>query len=148
MNALIGRLGHGDYIIVCDAGFAVPLGVNKIDLAVEKDSPNILRILELLNDELFIEKINVPKEMKEYNPKLFERIQQLYSNLIIEFGEVPYKVVSEEIAKTAKAVIRTGSFEPFGEIVLFAAVNAEEWFLRDGVKIPEHYKERLRKSLQ
>jgi D-ribose pyranase len=143
LNALIGRLGHGDHFIVSDAGFAIPRGLKRIDLAIEKDSPSILRILDLLNEELYIEKVGIAEEMREYNPKLFDRIMKLYSNIMIEFETVPYKMISGEIAKTAKAIVRTGSFEPFGEIVIYPAVNAEEWFLRDGVKIPENYKKRL-----
>ena len=39
--ALIGELGHGDVIIVCDAGFAIPNETWRIELALEKDSLSV-----------------------------------------------------------------------------------------------------------
>ena len=44
LNELIGRLDHGDNVIVSDAGFAISQGVKRIDFGIEKDSPNIVRI--------------------------------------------------------------------------------------------------------
>jgi len=141
--ALIGELGHGDVIIVCDAGFAIPKDVRRIELAVEKDSPTVLRILELLKEELIIERYALAEEMQEVNPVMLGKYQALYEGTTIQCDLIPHSELSGEIAKNAKAIIRTGSFQPYGSIALYPAIDALEWYKAEGVKVPEFYKDRV-----
>ena len=143
--ALIGELGHGDVIIVCDAGFAIPQGVRRIELAVEKDCPTVLRILELLKEELIIERYVLAEEMQEVNPVMLGKYQALYSGTTIKCEFVPHAQLAGEIAANAKAIIRTGSFQPYGSIALYPAIDAVEWYKAEGVKVPEFYKDRVTK---
>ena len=46
--SLVARSGHMDEIIVCDAGFPIPLGVETIDLALSAGHPDVLEVLEEL----------------------------------------------------------------------------------------------------
>ncbi len=141
--ALIGELGHGDRIIVCDAGFAIPREVRRIELAVEKDCPSVLRILELLKEELIIEKYVVAEEMKEVNPVMLRNYQALYADSTIQGEFVRHEVLAGEMARSAKAIIRTGSFQPYGSIVLYPAIDAPVWYQTEGVQVPEFYKNRV-----
>ena len=45
LNQAIAAMGHGDYLIVCDAGFPIPSEVPRIDLAVIPDLPDIETVL-------------------------------------------------------------------------------------------------------
>lgn len=141
--ALIGELGHGDVIIVSDAGFAIPKNARRIELAVEKDSPTVLRILELLKEELIIERYALAEEMKEVNPVMLKKYQDVYANSTIVGEFVPHSMLSGEIASKAKAVIRTGSFQPYGSIALYPAIDAVEWYKAEGVQVPEFYRDRV-----
>ncbi|GHU61405.1 D-ribose pyranase [Clostridia bacterium] len=143
--ALIGSLGHGDVIIVCDAGFAIPKDVPRIELAIEKNVPKSERILELLQAELIIEKYELAEEMKEVNPVQLQKYREIYTDTTIVEAFVPHAKLSGEIAQKAKAVIRTGSFQPYGSIALYPAIDAVEWYKAEGVAVPEFYRERLSK---
>ena len=39
LNHAIASMGHGDFILVCDAGFPIPNDAWRIDLALTKDVP-------------------------------------------------------------------------------------------------------------
>ncbi len=141
--ALIGELGHGDVIIVCDAGFAIPNETWRIELALEKDSPTVLRVLELLKDELIIEKFAVAEEMKDVNPVMLGKYEDLYAGTTIKEEFIPHAKLAGELARQAKAVIRTGSFQPYGSIALYPAIDAPVWYQAEGVTVPEFYKDRV-----
>lgn len=141
--ALIGELGHGDVIIVCDAGFAVPKGTRRVELAIEKDCPTILQILGLLKEELIIEKYTLAEEMKEVNPVMLAKYRELYGDSTIKEEFVMHEQLAGGLAEKAKAVIRTGSFQPYGSIALYPAIDAVEWYKAQGVQVPEFYKDRV-----
>jgi D-ribose pyranose/furanose isomerase RbsD len=143
--ALIGSVGHGDTIIVCDAGFAVPKDVWRIELALERDVPTVERVLELLNDELIIEKYAVAEEMKDVNPVQLQKYRAVYAGKMIEEAFVPHERLSGAIANGAKAIVRTGAFQPYASIVIYPAIDAVEWYKAEGVAVPEFYRERLEK---
>jgi D-ribose pyranase len=141
--AIIGELGHGDIIIISDAGLAIPNHVKRIELAIEKDCPTVLRILELLKEELIIEKYVLAEEIKDVNPIALQRYNSLYENTTIKCEFVPHEQLSGVLASQAKAIIRTGSFSPYGSIALYPAIDAPEWYMAEGVKVPEFYKDRV-----
>lgn len=141
--ALIAELGHGDVIVVCDAGFAIPKGTKRIELAVEKDCPTVLRILELLREELIIERYALADEIREVNPVMLRKYREVYAGLKVQETFVPHEKLAGEIAERAKAVIRTGSFQPYGSITLYPAIDAPEWYRAEGVKAPEFYRGRV-----
>ena len=41
LNHAIASMGHGDLMIVCDAGFPIPDDVWRIDLAITRDVPDL-----------------------------------------------------------------------------------------------------------
>jgi D-ribose pyranase len=141
--ALIGELGHGDVIVVCDAGFAIPKDVRRIEMAVEKDCPTVLRILELLKEELIIERYTLAEEMKEVNPVMLRKYRQLYEGTGIKEEFVMHEQLAGALAKSAKAVIRTGAFQPYGSIALYPAIDAPLWYQAEGVQVPEFYRDRV-----
>ena len=48
LNHAIASMGHGDLMIVCDAGFPIPDTAWRIDLAIEKDLPDLGQVLSLI----------------------------------------------------------------------------------------------------
>jgi len=112
-------LGHTDQIIICDAGFPIPQEVRRIDLALEKGLPSFLDTLRVILKELCVEKIIVEKETKEVSPKRYEEIMQFLPNVKVEvISHVEFK----ERSKNVKAIIRTGEFTPYSNLILIAGV--------------------------
>jgi len=119
ISDVIASLGHTDEIIICDAGFPIPQGVRRIDLALEKGLPSFLDTLRVILKELYVEKIVVEKETKDISPKRYEEIMQFFPNVEVEvISHVEFK----ERSKNVKAIIRTGEFTPYSNLILIAGV--------------------------
>jgi D-ribose pyranase len=119
ISDVIAGLGHTDQIIICDAGFPIPQEVRRIDLALEKGLPSFLDTLRVILKELCVEKIIVEKETKEVSPKRYEEIIELFPNVEVEV--IPH-VEFKEKSKNVKAIIRTGEFTPYSNLMLISGV--------------------------
>jgi D-ribose pyranase len=119
ISDVIAGLGHTDKIIICDAGFPIPQEVRRIDLALEKGLPSFLDTLRVISKELCVEKIIVEKETKEVSPKRYEEIIELFPNVEVEV--IPH-VEFKEKSKNVKAIIRTGEFTPYSNLMLISGV--------------------------
>jgi simple sugar transport system permease protein/D-ribose pyranase len=47
------------------------------------------------------------------------------------------------MAAKAKVIVRTGAFDPWGNILLYSGVDAPVWFSKPGLKVPEVYQKRV-----
>ena len=43
LNQALAAMGHGDLMIVCDAGFPIPTQASRVDLAIVADVPDLER---------------------------------------------------------------------------------------------------------
>ena len=119
VSAVIASLGHTDMLVVCDAGFPVPSSVRRIDLAVTANIPPFLKTLETILTELEVEKIIVADETREVNPDLFKQIEGLFPGLSMD--TVPH-IKFKEVARDARAAVRTGEFTAYANIILVCGV--------------------------
>jgi D-ribose pyranase len=116
--ALLSRLGHTQKICICDAGFPIPKDSLCIDLAITKNMPEIVFILELVHKYLIIEEGIAAFETKDHNP-----------NFINFINNTPYPIsyLSHEdfkkLSKECIAFIRTGECTPYANIILSAGVS-------------------------
>jgi D-ribose pyranase len=112
-------MGHLDMLVIADAGLPIPWETNRIDLALKKGVPGFLETLEVVLDELKLETAVIAEEIYSASPKMAEDIEEL-------LGEIPIRKISHEefkrITKNAKAVIRTGEFTPYANVILVAGV--------------------------
>jgi D-ribose pyranose/furanose isomerase RbsD len=141
LSEAIAGLGHGDLLVVCDAGYPIPRQANRIDLAVTQNLPELRPVLSLIKAELIAERVVVAAEMKEFNPLLFKWLQENFADA--EFDLIPHSEMLGSIPLRAKAIVRTGAFDPWGNIGLSCGVDAPRWFAREGVKTPDEYRERI-----
>ena len=115
-----GSLGHTDQIVVCDAGLPIPLAVERIDLAVVRNLPRFLDVLRPVLAEIVVEKIILAREIQDASPQLLDQIRQLA-------GSIPISFVSHEqfkgLTRGAKAIIRTGEFKPYSNVILQSGVD-------------------------
>lgn len=140
LNDALSAMGHGDLIIISDAGFPIPEG-KRIDLAIEADTPTITEILELLVSDFIYERVIVAKEQKDYNPNLFARIDSICDRCDIETVDHEHLITSYR--EQAKFIVRTGAFEPWGNVILCSGVDAPLWFEKPGTIAPDYYQQRV-----
>lgn len=141
LNEAIASMGHGDWLIVCDAGFPIPEGVRRIDLAVTQDVPDLETVLSLIAEDFIAEKVYFAEELAACNAPLRAKIQRIFSG--IELATFPHEKILSEIAKQAKAIVRTGAFDPWGNVILQSGVDLPNWFNKPGVVVPDYYKDKL-----
>jgi D-ribose pyranase len=118
ISELVARLGHGDEIVISDYGLPVPPGVTQIDLAVKTGVPSFLDVLETMLSELVVEHWVVAKELQDTHPDYLGKIQ----HLLKPFPEFLAHEDFKKRCKQAKAIIRTGEWTPYANVILRAGV--------------------------
>ena len=129
LAGLVAGLGHTDCVMICDAGFPIPKGVEYVDLAMCEGIPSFIDCLNLLLSEAVFDEITIAQEMLEHNPETFGYILGMFKahkrNVIPQTEFLP-------MAENAKFIIRTGELKPYSNIYLYSASGVEK-FNRDYV---------------
>lgn len=142
LSKAIALMGHGDLFMVCDAGFPIPLDRWRIDLAITHNLPDLYTVLDLVLSELTVERVLYADLVSEYNPPLLQRLQEMFEGTGAEMEPVANERVMGELPRTAKVIVRTGAFNPWGNIGLVCGTVPDEWFALPGTVMPEAYRER------
>jgi D-ribose pyranase len=115
LSHLLASTGHTDYFTICDRGYPVPVGPERIDLALVEGIPTVLDVLRAVADEWHLDRVVIAQEMTEVSP---QRVEELRAIL----GEVPLQVMShlelKRLSQTAKATVRTGDTTPYANIIV------------------------------
>lgn len=119
ISAVIAGLGHTDTVVIADAGLPIPGGPQRIDLALTGGIPAFLDTLRVVLSEMQVERAIVASEMLEVSPAVYQAVKTLLGNIPIE--TVPHQEFKEQ-TRSAQAVIRTGEFTPYANIILAAGV--------------------------
>ena len=146
LNSALASLGHGDMLIVSDVGFPIPTTVTRIDMAIAPDLPDLRTMLSLLSQELFTEKVVIAAEMEEFNRPLYTWLREHFAG--VEFETRPHTEMLGSVAASAKAIVRTGAFDPWGNIGLVSGVDVARFFtsggkVKEGIVVPDYYRERF-----
>lgn len=128
ISYVISKMGHTDSLTIGDCGLPVPDAVKRIDLAVTKGIPEFISVLSAVLDELSIEKVILASEIINSSPamhgQILDKIKEAEKSEKRTI-EIEY-VAHEEFKKrteNSKAVIRTGEFKPFSNIILISGVT-------------------------
>jgi D-ribose pyranase len=127
---VVAEQGHQDLLMVVDAGFAIPSGVETIDISLSENKPVVLDVLAELRKFYSVEKMILANQTKETNPTLFNRISTIWGN-DIEVEVVDHSEL-KQISKTVKAIVRTGDFTAYGNVVLVSGAG-DRWFCENKV---------------
>ena len=119
ISSVIAGLGHMDTLVVADAGLPIPQETQRIDLALVEGIPGFLDTLRAVLMEMKVERAIVAAEMPERSPGIYEAVKGLLGDVPIE--AVPHFAFKEQ-TRSARAVIRTGEFTPYANIILVAGV--------------------------
>jgi len=133
---LIARLGHGDMLAVTDRGFPFPRHqyTECIDLSIGRNLPKVVDVVEIILQELEIEKVIIANETKTVSPSIYDKFKFILSkkknkgNAIfeeniphIEFKNLVLNGALE--GKEVKGFVKTGEFTPYANIILISGVD-------------------------
>jgi D-ribose pyranase len=123
LSRVIATLGHGDVIVIGDAGMPVPPGVECIDLALTHGVPDFASTLRVILSEMQVESHFLAEETVTRQPPALEEIQRL--SAAGELGK--RQLISHEalkaLCKQARVQVRTGECQPYTNIALVAGVT-------------------------
>lgn len=123
LSERIASMGHKDRLVIADAGLPIPPGTTRIDLALTPGVPGFLKTLEVILSELQIEGAIIAEEMVQVSPDLFEELKILLPG--IQMTQVSHEKF-KELSASAHAVVRTGEFTSYANIILISGVNFPE----------------------
>ncbi len=120
---VIAALGHGEMLVLGDAGLPIPSGPGaplRIDLAVSPGTPSLAEVLKAVASELAIESTIIATEALANDGR---DLPPWYAN---QLQLTPRTVSHEEFKKlcaTSRAIIRTGECTPYANVILVAGVT-------------------------
>ncbi|MDH6591399.1 D-ribose pyranase [Variovorax sp. TBS-050B] len=119
LSQVIAALGHGDMLVIGDAGLPIPDGPRRIDLAVARGVPRLAEVLEAVLSEMQVEAVVIADEAL---PNSATQLPGWYPSSL---GLAPQTVSHEEFKRRsarARAIVRTGECTPYANIMLVAGV--------------------------
>jgi len=119
ISAVVAGLGHTDTVVIADAGLPIPPEPQRIDLALTEGIPTFLDTLRVVLTEMQVERAIVAAEMLQVSPAVYRAIKDLLGDIPIE--TVPHDTFKRQ-TNSARAVIRTGEFTAYANVILAAGV--------------------------
>ncbi|MBC9725170.1 D-ribose pyranase [Streptomyces sp. TRM68367] len=117
LSGALAELGHGDGVLVCDAGMPVPDGPRVVDLAFRAGVPSFAEVLDGLLTELVVEGATAASEVREANPAAAGLLEGCLPDLAL----VPHERL-KELSGGARLVVRTGEARPYANVLLRCGV--------------------------
>lgn len=127
----LATLGHGDVVLVTDAGFPIPKDANIVDLGLTAGTVDVLEILRTLRRHMFAEEVHFAPEVKTEYPSLYRDVQEIYTGSGASFVPAPHEELITEWAPRAKVVVRSGSLTAWANFAIVAATDPFNWYRDD-----------------
>lgn len=119
ISKVISELGHTDKIVICDSGLPIPAHIKRIDLALKQGVPTFMDCLTTVLQEMQVEEAFVALEMNEKSPGLKKEMELVLEGVTLhEVSHDELKALTHDV----KAIIRTGEFTPYANVILQAGV--------------------------
>lgn len=123
LSRLIASLGHGDLVVIGDAGLPVPPGVELIDLALTPGVPDFISTLSAVLSEMQVERHVLAQEIFVKTPPALAALERLNGEGVLgERQGLPHEEF-KLLTRQARAVVRTGECQPYTNIILIAGVT-------------------------
>ncbi|MEU5630194.1 D-ribose pyranase [Streptomyces rishiriensis] len=113
----LAELGHGDGVLVCDAGMPIPDGPRVVDLAFRAGVPSFEEVVDGLLAELVVEGATAAEEVREANPSAAGLLADRFASLTYVSHER-----LKELSAGARLVVRTGEARPYANVLLRCGV--------------------------
>ncbi|MFS8197278.1 D-ribose pyranase [Streptomyces sp. CWNU-52B] len=115
------ELGHGDGVLICDAGMPIPAGPagpRVVDLAFRAGVPSFAEVLEGLLDELVVEGATAAEEVRKANPQASALLSAHFPATLTHVSHEELKALSAG----ARLIVRTGEVRPYANVLLRCGV--------------------------
>lgn len=129
---VLAAAGHGDRIVLADAGLRVPLGARRVDVGLIAGVPTMAQVLAAVAHDLVVEAAEVATEFREWSPETHAGVVD-----VLGFEPVatrPHVELMADLAEHAYAYVKTGDCAAYSSVVLTCGVS----FLDDAIA---HYTE-------
>lgn len=121
LSHCLATLGHGDRLIIADAGLPIPPQVQRIDLAVSLGTPSLQAVLKAVLSEMQVERAIVAQEAL-VNDMLPDWYQMFIGHGLPKAVESVSHENFKKLSQQAKAIVRTGEATPYANIMLCSGV--------------------------
>ena len=122
----IAHMGHMDELIICDAGFPIPVGIRTIDVSLKVNQPTTLEVVTEILQHFSVEKIVLAEESQTHSPTMFARLTGLFDKSVT-VETMPHSAFKQR-SRGVKAIVRTGDFTAYSNILLVSA-GGPRWFV-------------------
>jgi D-ribose pyranase len=122
LSRAIASLGHGDVLMIVDAGMPVPAGVELIDLALTRGVPDFVSVLNVVLAEMQVESHVLAEEMLSRKPPALATVVALHGSGSLGEQRLVSHDALKQLSRGARAIIRTGECQPYTNIALVAGV--------------------------
>jgi len=129
---LLARAGHGDRIVLADAGLRIPAGARRVDLGLTCGVPTMTQVLAAVREDLVVEAAEVAAEFAVWSPQTYAAVVGLLGSEPV--GDRPHAELMADLATSAYAYVKTGDCAAYSSVVLTCGVS----FLDDAIA---HYTE-------
>ena len=120
VSRVLAGMGHTDSLVIADCGLTVPDGVECIDLSIALGDPTFLRVLDTVLADFKADRAVFAREAIEFNPAVVARAAGLtHQQVRVDF--VTHETL-KNLARGARAVIRTGEATPYANVLLYSGV--------------------------
>jgi D-ribose pyranase len=122
LSRVIASMGHTDRLVICDVGLPIPEGKEVIDLALTTNIPRFIDALNVVLEELQVERAVVAEEMANVSPDIRRSVEGALDG--VELEVVPHERFKRMTAEASTiAIVRTGEATPFANIILCSGVT-------------------------
>ncbi|MBK3565911.1 D-ribose pyranase [Streptomyces sp. MBT62] len=117
LSGALAELGHGDGVLVCDAGMPIPAGPRVVDLAFRAGVPSFAEVLDGLLAELVVEGATAAREIRGANRAATALLDARFPDLDLVSHEK-----LKELSAGARLIVRTGEARPYANVLLRCGV--------------------------
>ena len=115
INHLLSSSGHTDYFTICDRGFPVPIGPERIDLALVDGIPTVMDVIRAILPEFHLDRVLIAEEAMTASPGYVDDLRLLLDS--IPLVTIPHLEL-KDLAQHGRATIRTADTVPYANIVV------------------------------
>jgi D-ribose pyranase len=119
LSHAIAGLGHGDMLVIGDAGLPCPAGPRFVDLALTRGVPSFEQVLRAVLAEMQVERAVLAHETDARSPAVAALVAAA-------LGATPIERVGHDMLKQRSAAarwfVRSGEFTPYANVILVAGV--------------------------
>jgi D-ribose pyranase len=118
LSGALAELGHGDGVLVCDAGMPIPKGPRVVDLAFRAGVPSFEEVLDGLLAELVVEGATAASEVRSANRAVTALLDARFPDGLDLVSHERLK----ELSADARLIVRTGEARPYANVLLRCGV--------------------------